>query len=77
MFQNVAMKVKEIQAINAGKKYVKSFFMVSSMFVRASRAGLRCSQERIGARISNREYQQQLRVYGGEKCARSGDAPPQ
>ncbi len=50
------------QAMKAGKKYSKSFFLVSSMFVRASWAGLRCSQEQTGAGSSGREDQQQFHV---------------
>jgi len=61
-FQNDGMRNASSQAMKAGKKKSRSFFLVSSMFVRASCSGLRCSQEQTGAGNSGCEDQQQFRA---------------
>ncbi len=56
------MRNANSQAMKAGKKKSRSFFLVSSMSVRASCAGLRCSQEQSGAGSRGYEDQQQFHV---------------
>ena len=67
-FQNDGMRVREIQRMKAGKKKSRSLFLVSSMSVRASCAGLRCSQEQTVAGSSGCEDQQQFRVALFSSC---------